>query len=85
MAFHNLIRSKLDYVAPAWKPRLSVTSLSCLDRIQNRSLRLITGQLVSTPLKALRLEAEVQSYYTGSNRLILKAREKALHSTNDHP
>ena len=33
-----------------------------LDRLHNRSLRLITGQLVSTPLEALRLEADVQSY-----------------------
>ena len=73
MAFHALIRSKLDYAAP------------CLSSLQNRSLRLITGQLVSTPLEALRLEADVQSYHTCSNRLILKAREKALRITEDHP
>ena len=52
---------------------------------KNRSLWLITGQLVSTPLKALRLEADVQSYHTCSNRLILKASEKTLRSTDDHP
>ena len=75
MAFHALVRSKLDYAAPAWKPWLSDTNLSNLDRLQNRSLRLITGQLVSTPLEALRLEADVQSYSTCSKRLILKANE----------
>ena len=85
MAFHALIRSKLDYAAPVWQPWLSATNLSCLDRLHNRSLRLITGQLVSTPLEALRLEAGVQSYQTCSNRLILKASEKALRSTDDHP
>ena len=85
MAFHALIHSKLDYTAPAWQPWLSDTNLSCLDRLQNRSLWLITGQLLSTPLEALRLEADVQSYPIRSNLLILKAREKALHSMNDHP
>lgn len=40
---------------------------------------------MSTPLEALLLEADVQSYHTWSSRLILKAREKALRSTKDHP
>ena len=60
--FHVLVHSKLDYAAPAWQPWLSDTNLSCLDRLQNRSLLLITDQLVSTPLKSLRLEANVESY-----------------------
>ena len=85
MAFHALVRSKLNYAAPAWQPWLSDTNLSNLGRIQNHSLRLITGQLVSTPLEALRLEADVQSYSTCSKRLILKAKEKAQCSTDDHP
>ena len=84
MAFHALVRSKLDYAAPAWQPWLSDTNLSSLDCLQNHSLRLITGQLVSTPLEALRLEADVQSYPTCSKRLILKANVKALCSTDDH-
>ena len=85
MAFHALIRSKLDYAAPAWQPWLFTTNLSCLDHLQNHSLRIITGQLVSTPLEAFHLKASVQSYHTCSNRLILKATKKALRSTNDHP
>ena len=85
IAFHALVRSKLDCAAPAWHPWLSETNLTNLDRLQNRSLRLITGQLVSTPLEALRLEADVQSYSTCSKRLILKANEKARRSTDDHP
>ena len=67
MAFHALICSKLDYAASAWQPWLSTTNLSCLDCLQNRSLFLITGQLVFLPIKALRLEADVQSYDTCSN------------------
>ena len=50
MAFHALICSKLDYAAPACQPWLSATNLSCLDQLQNRFLRLITGQFVSAPL-----------------------------------
>ena len=60
-------------------------NVSSLDRLHNHSLGLITGQLVSTPLEALQLEAAVQSYSTYSKRLILKANEKARRSTNDHP
>ena len=85
MIFHALVCSKLDCAAPAWQPWLSDTNLSCLDCLQNHSLQLITGQLVSTPLEALRLEADVQSYPTCSKRLILKAKEKALCSTDDQP
>ena len=47
MTFHVLICRKLDYAAPALQPWLSATNLSCLDHLQNRSLPLITGQLIS--------------------------------------
>ena len=85
IAFHALIRSQLDYAAPTWQPWLSPTKLSCLDCLQNCSLWLITGQLVFTPLEALRLEADVQRYDTCSNRLILKTQEKEFRSADDHP
>ena len=77
--------SKLDYAAPAWQPWLSKTNLTNLDCLQNRSLQLITGKLVSTPLEALWLEADVQSYSTCSKCLIVKAIKKARHSTDNHP
>ena len=85
MVFNVLIRSKPNYATPAWQSWLYVTNLSCLDCLQNHSLRFITGQLVSTSLKTLWLEDNFQSYNICSNRLILKAREKALRSTDDHP
>ena len=85
MAFHALVHSKLNYAAPVWQPWLSDTNLSNLDCLQKHSLQLITGQLVSTPQEALRVEADVQSYPTCSRRLVLKANEKALPSTVDHP
>ena len=85
MAFHALVCSKLNYAAPAWQPWLSVTNLSNLDCLQNHSLWLITGQLVSTSLEALWLEANVQSYSTCSKCLILKTNEKVRRSADDHP
>ena len=85
MALHVLVHSKLDYTAPAWQPWLSDTNLSYLDHFQNCSLQLITGQLISTPLEALPLEANVQSYPTCSKCLILKAIENAWRSTYNHP
>jgi hypothetical protein len=50
------------YAGSGWLPWLSATSVDTLDWAQNRNLRVITGQLVSTPNKALRVEAGVQSF-----------------------
>ena len=79
------IRTKIDYAAPAWQPWLSNTNMTCLEALRNRALRIVSGQLVSTPLDALRKETNVNSYSTTSKHLILKAREKALRNTDDHP
>lgn len=80
-AFHTLVCSKIDYAAPAWQPWLSNTSITSLDHLQNQALRLITEQLVSTPIKALCLESDVQSYYTISKHLIVWARNNLLYKT----
>ena len=85
IAFHALIRSNLDYAASAWQPWLSTTNLSCLDHLQNRSLWLITGQLLTTSLEVLHLEGDVQNYHTCSNHSILKAWERSLRSMDHHP
>ena len=84
-AFHALVRSKIGYAAPAWQPWLSNINITSLDRLQNQALRLITGQLVSTPLEALRFESSIQSYYTESKRMTVRAREKCLLTAADHP
>ena len=59
--------------------------MTCLEALQNRALRIVTGQLVLTPLDAVRKEANVNSYSTTSKQLILKVREKDLQNTDDHP
>ena len=83
--YNTHIRSILDYAAPAWQPWLSETNKRELEVLQNKALRLVTGQYRSTPLEALRTEAGVPSYSTQSKRLILTAKEKALRAPADHP
>ena len=84
-AFHTLVHSKLDYAASAWQPWLSNTNITSLDRLQNQALHLITRQLVSTPLEVLSFKSGVQSYYTVSKHMIVRAREKFLPTAADHP
>ena len=83
--FFALVRSKLNYAAAAWQPWVSDTGMERLDRIQNKGLRIVTGMYQSSPLQALRLEADVPSYATASKRMILQSYEKALRSAPDHP
>jgi ribonuclease HI len=83
--YSAFIRSKLDYAAPSWQPWLSPTNVGVLDRVQNRALRLITGQMAGSPTDALRLEAGVSSYQTHVDRVCLRSAEKALRMPADHP
>ena len=38
------VKSKMDYATQAWQPWLSETGDKALDRVQNKALRLVTGQ-----------------------------------------
>jgi ribonuclease HI len=81
----SIVRSGLDFAAAAWQPFLAPSSLARLETAQNRGLRAITGQLRTTPVEALRLEAGVCSYATTSRRLVTTAYEKALRLPANHP
>ena len=78
-------RSVLDYAAPAWQPWLSKTKENKLEVAQSKALRIVTGQYASTPLEAVRLEADVASYHTHSKHLCAIAYEKAVRLDPDHP
>jgi len=57
-----------------------------LEATQNKAARIMTGQAKTTPVKALRrTEAGVCSYKTVSNRLCVRAHEKAARLPADHP
>ena len=65
-AKHNLVkiftatqRSVLDYAAGAWHPWLSKCQFDKLETVQNKCLRIITGQYASTPVEALRAESGI--------------------------
>ena len=46
--YSSLVRGKLDYASEGWQPWLSDSNISALDRIQNKVIRLITGQIKSS-------------------------------------
>ena len=74
--FQATVCSALNYCGAAWQPWLSETNIKALDTCQNRALRMVTGQLQTTPLEALRNEAEVQSMHTMIRRNCATAWEK---------
>ncbi len=73
------------YGGRAWQPWLSASRLEQFERCQNRSLRVITGQLQMTPVETLRREAGVCSMTTLMRRQTGIAYKKASRKTSGHP
>ena len=78
-------RSVLTFASSAWQPWLPDTRVAELERVQNKCLRLSTGQGKSTPVEALRLEANVPSLASVIAANCLRCREKALRLPVNHP
>jgi hypothetical protein len=70
--------SRATYAGGGWLLWLSASSVETLDRAQNRNLRIITGQLASTPTDALRVEAGFQSFGCLQDRAAAAALERSL-------
>ena len=83
--YHAFVSSHLSYAGAGWQPYICAKNREDLIRLQNKALRAITGQFLSTPVEALRLEAGIQSYDTHSKRLLARSWEKALRCPADHP
>ena len=83
--YFAFMRTKLDYSGPGWQPWLADDNIKILERTQNKALRVITGQLKSSPYEALRYETRIPSYATHIKRATLKSREKAKRLPPDHP
>ena len=81
----SIIRSVLDYAAPAWQPYLRKDNIDKLEIAQNTCLRRITGQAKSAPIEGLQKESNIPSYRSVSNSKCMKARERALRLPEDHP
>jgi hypothetical protein len=76
--YQTSLLSGTTYAGGGWLPGLSATSVDMLDWAQNRNLRVITGQLASTPNEALRVEAGVQSFGCLQDRAAAVALERLL-------
>ena len=79
------VLSTLDYAAAGYQPWLAQSNLDALEVVQNKALRIVSGQVQNSRLSARRKEASVPSYETRSKRLILQSVEKAKRLPDDHP
>ena len=75
----------MDYAAPGWQPWLAESNLDALEVVQNKALRIVTGNVQKSRLSARRKEADISSYATLSKRAILRSVEKAERLPDDHP
>ena len=83
LTYKALIRSKIDYAAPVWKPNLKPSSLNRLQRIQNCALRLATGCHLKSDWRHLHNEAKLLSVGEHCDLLSALYLTSALHP--DHP
>ncbi len=74
----------LMFGAPAWQPWLTATRLEQLERCQNSTLRVTTGQLQTTPAKTLRRETGICSITTLMRRQAVIIYKKAARFTSNH-
>ena len=80
-----LIHSTLHYCGAAWQPWLAKSNVAILERVQNRALRILTGQLADTPLECLRTEAELTSFETQIRRNCIVAWERSARLPAGNP
>ena len=71
------MRRVLDYCGAAWQPWLSQDAVAELERAQAKAIRIVTGQLRTTPREALLLEMGVPEYAHVIDYLAARAYEKA--------
>ena len=83
--FMATVYSVLHFCGPAWQPWLAKTNLLILERVQNRALRCMTGQLQDTPLDCLRTEAGIDSFATAMRRNCQIAWEKCARLPSSNP
>ena len=83
--YFSHIRSVLNFAGSAWQPWISNTNIGKLERTQNKALRLITGQAKSSPVDALRAEANIPSFESVITANYMRSWEKAHRLPENHP
>lgn len=78
------LMSHLNYAAPAWQPWLAPSRRKEVERLQNKGLRIVSGQLQTTPVEGSRAECGVTSYKTKSDTIVARSMEKAAHLPQEH-
>ena len=79
------MHSTLHYCGAAWQPWLAKSNVAILERVQNRALRILTGQLADTPLECLRTEAELTSFETQIRHNCIVAWERSARLPAGNP
>ena len=79
------IRSIMDYAAAGWQPWLRQSNMDALEIVQNKAIRIVTGNVHKSRISARRWEALTPSYSTLSKRNILRSVEKAVRLDDQHP
>jgi hypothetical protein len=77
--------SGATYAGGEWLPWPSTSDVGTLVRAQNCNIMVLTGQLASTPNKALRLEAGVQSFGCLQDHVTSLALERSLRLNLESP
>ncbi len=85
MIFNTFFLGKMNYSSAAWQCRLSDAQRKLLQRAQNKGLRIVTGQLKSSPTEALLAETGCLSVKTAAERACLLSIEEALRLPTDLP
>jgi ribonuclease HI len=83
--FMALVRGTLDYCGAGWQPWVAQSGIDELERAQNRALRIVSGQLRTTPVEAIRAEVGVPRYADVVDYLAAVAWEKARRLPAEHP
>jgi ribonuclease HI len=83
--FMALVRGTMDYCGAAWQPWVAQSGVDELERAQNRALRVVSGQLRTTPVEAVRAEVGVPRYADVVEYLAATAWEKARRLPAEHP
>ncbi len=90
-SLHQMLSTRLTYlqkVGLGGRPTpqgLSGLSSQCFQRCENRALRIIIGQLKTTPLEALRMGAGIPNIATQAQQQAAVAFEKAHRLPPNHP
>ena len=68
-----VIRSVLTYAAVGWAPWISDSAMNQIIRVDNRSLRMVSGLFATAPLQSIAIEAGVSNIKVCFDKLIVKS------------